>query len=299
MKREELISKWLDNNLTNQELEAFKKLEDYNDLVRLNNNMKAFKADSYDTPKELEHVLVRIKHKNQTRKNWIKPFLRVAALIAICFGLYYYTTKIDTSVSTEFAQKTTVKLPDASNVSLNSKSVISFNENQWKQDRIVKLEGEAFFKVAKGSSFKVKTPAGTVTVYGTEFNVKQRENYFEVICYEGLVGVSYKNQETKLKPGDGFLILDGKQIAKEKENRSMPSWLNNSSVFKSLPFKTVIAEFERQYNVEVTLIGIDSNQLFSGSFAHDNIELALKSISLPLHATYSKTNRTIILKRED
>ena len=49
----------------------------------------------------------------------------------------------------------------------------------------------------------------------------------------------------------------------------------------------------------MTLIGIDSTQLFSGSFTHDNIELALKSISLPLHATYSKTNRTIILKREE
>jgi len=31
----------------------------------------------------------------------------------------------------------------------------------------VELQGEAFFKVAKGSSFKVKTSSGIVTVYGT------------------------------------------------------------------------------------------------------------------------------------
>ena len=112
------------------------------------------------------------------------------------------------------------------------------------------------------------------------------------------MGVTYNSQETKLKPGDSFLIIDGKQIAKEKEKRTIPSWLNNESTFKSLPYKEVIAEFERQYNVNCTLRNIDSNQLFTGSFAHNNIEVALKAITLPLHVIYSKTNRTIILKRE-
>ncbi|WP_298534270.1 FecR family protein [uncultured Algibacter sp.] len=298
MNREELISKWLDNDLSNQELEAFKQLDDYDELIKLNHSLKAFKADEYNTSKELEGVLTTVKNKKQSSRQWLKPFMRIAAILAVCFGLYYYTTTLDTTISTEFAQKTTIELPDYSSVSLNAKSLLAFNKNKWKQDREVKLQGEAFFKVAKGSSFKVKTASGIVTVYGTQFNIKQRNNYFEVICYEGLVGVSYNSQESKLKAGDSFLILDGKLIAKEKENRIMPSWLNNVSSFKSLPYKTIITEFERQYNVEVTLIGIDSTQLFTGSFAHDNIELALKSISLPLNATYSKTNRTIILKRE-
>ena len=48
MKREELISKWLDHNLNDQELEAFKTLEDYDDLVKLNKNMQSFKADTYN-----------------------------------------------------------------------------------------------------------------------------------------------------------------------------------------------------------------------------------------------------------
>jgi len=64
MKREELISKWLDNNLNHQELEAFKKLEDYDDLVTLNHRLRAFKNDEYNTSKELERVLSKIKSKN-------------------------------------------------------------------------------------------------------------------------------------------------------------------------------------------------------------------------------------------
>ncbi|MGB5419727.1 FecR family protein [Algibacter sp.] len=299
MNREELISKWLDKNLNDQELQAFKNLEDYDDLVKLNTNLQAFKADNYNTSEELENVLSTIKSKNQQPKtHWFKPFMRIAAILAVCFSLFYYTTTLDTTISTEFAQKTTIELPDASHVSLNVKSHLAFNKKDWKHDREVELHGEAFFKVAKGSSFKVKTTSGIVTVYGTQFNVKQRDSYFEVICYEGLVGVTYNTQETKLKPGNSFLIIDGKVIAKEKENRTMPSWLNNTSTFKSLPYKLVIAEFERQYNVDVTLLGIDSEQLFTGSFAHDNMALALKSITLPLHARYSKSNNSITIKSE-
>ncbi len=298
MDREILISKWLDNDLNDEELEAFKALEDYDDLVKLNQGLQAFKIDDYNVSEELDTVLNTIKSSKKQSAHWFKPFMRVAAILAICFSLYYYTTTLDTSITTEFAQKTTIELPDASSVSLNAKSLLTFNKKDWKHNREVELNGEAFFKVAKGSSFKVKTKTGLVTVYGTQFNVKQWDNYFEVICYEGLVGVTYNSRETKLNPGDSFLIIDGKIIAKEKENRSEPSWLNNESTFKSAPYKTVIAEFERQYGVQVTLMNIDSEQLFTGSFAHDNIDVAIKAITLPLRVTYSKTNHTIILKRE-
>ncbi len=299
MKREVLISKWLDNDLNDQEFDAFKSLEDYDDLVKLNRGLQAFKANNdYDTSKELDVVLNTIRSHKKPTAQWFKPLIRVAAILAVCFSLYYYTTTLDTTITTEFAQKTKVELPDASRVNLNAKSFLSFNKGNWKSNREVELNGEAFFKVAKGSSFKVKTKTGVITVYGTEFNVKHWDNYFEVICYEGLVGVTYNSQETKLKPGNSFLILDGKKIAKEKENHSSPSWLNNESTFKSLPYKTVIAEFERQYGVNVTLMDIDSEQLFTGSFAHDNIDVALKSITLPLHVTYSKVNNAITLKRE-
>ncbi|TNJ46162.1 FecR family protein [Tamlana fucoidanivorans] len=298
MNRQELISKWLDNNLTSQELEAFKNLEDYDDLVKLNQNLQAFKAETYNSSEELVNTLSKIKSKKQQPKPWFKPMMRIAAILAICFGLYYYTTTLNTTVSTEFAQKTTVELPDASSVFLNAKSHLVYNKKRWKDHREVSLQGEGFFKVAKGSSFKVKTESGIVQVYGTQFNVKQREHYFEVICYEGLVGVTFQSHETKLTPGESFLIVDGKKMAKEKENRIMPSWLNNASVFRSLPYKMVVAEFERQYNVDVTLINVDAETLFTGSFSHDNLEVALKSLTLPLNLSYTKTGRNITLKRD-
>ena len=297
MKREDLISKWLDNDLKDQEFEAFKKLEDYNDLVKLSNGVKAFKANDFDSSKELNRVLKTI-HSTKKQMHWLKPMLRVAAILAICCSLYYYTTTLNTTITTEFAQKTTIELPDASTVSLNAKTFLAYNKKSWKDERNIELDGEAFFKVAKGSKFNVITKAGKVTVYGTQFNVKQRDNYFEVICYEGVVGVTFNSQLTKLKAGDSFLIIDGKSIAKEKEEKAAPSWLNNESQFKSLPYKEVLAEFERQYDVTILTENIDTNQLFTGGFAHNHLEIALKSITLPLHLTYSKNNHTITLKRD-
>lgn len=295
MEREELIKKWLDNELNSHELDAFKKLKDYNELVTLSNNLTRFKAPEYNVQEELNIALQNINTtKTESKTHWLRPVLRIAAILAISFSVYYYTTTLDTNIATLAAQKTTIELPDASNVSLNAMSNLAYNESSWDKNRDVTLEGEAFFKVAKGSTFNVKTKQGTVTVLGTEFNVKQRDNYFEVICYEGSVKVTHNSDIVILKPGNSFLKIDGKLIAKEKETSLNPSWINNESYFKSMPFEYVIREFERQYNVSINPQNIDLKQLFTGSFSHNNLEVALKEITLPLDVTYNFKNKTTI-----
>ena len=299
MDKELLIKKWLDNNLNPAELEAFKKLAEYESLVKLSENLKHFKATEFDSDKELNSVLQKIKTQKTSKSNWIKPFLRVAAVIAVCFSIYFYTTNLDTTVNTLVSQKTNVELPDASSVQLNANSKLAYNKSKWNKKRHVELDGEAYFKVAKGSTFNVITKAGTVTVLGTQFNVKHRDNYFEVICFEGSVGVNYKDKSVTLKPGYSFLIIDGNIYAKDKDTRSEPSWIHNKSYFNSLPYKEVLKEFERQYNVTIEAKNLDSTQLFTGTFEHDNLKLALKSVTLPLNLKYQlKNDTTIVLSRE-
>jgi ferric-dicitrate binding protein FerR (iron transport regulator) len=299
MKREDLILKWLDNDLDSQELEAFKKLEDYDDLVKLSESIKGFKAPGFDPDVELEVLFNTIDLNRHASNKWFKPLLRIAAVLAISFSVYYYTTTLDTTAQALAASKTTIELPDASSVTLNAMSTLTYNKKKWADVRKVDLDGEAFFKVSEGSTFTVNTPSGTVTVLGTEFNVKYRENMFEVACYEGSVRVTHNTNATVLKPGDSFLIIDGKIIAKEKENASGPSWMDNKSYFKSISFAYVLREFERQYDVTINSEHIDVDQLFTGSFVHNNKELALKSITLPLNLNYSmEDNHSVILSSE-
>ena len=304
MKKEDLIKKWLDNDLTANEFEAFKKLDDYASLEKLSNSVKHFKADDYDSHKELDIVLQKInsdsyQNKKSIKNNWVKPLMRIAAILVISFGVYYFSTNRDTSVNTVMAEKTVIELPDLSEVKLNAESHISFNKKSWNKEREVELNGEAYFKVAKGSKFNVITEDGIVSVLGTQFNVKQRDNYFEVICFEGLVGVNYKESFVKLKPGYSFLIIDGNQYAKEIDTRTEPSWINDESYFSSIPYDQVLKELERQYGISIETSNIDLTQLYTGTFKHDNLELALKSVTLPLNLEYQiKNDTTIVLERD-
>lgn len=298
MEKEVLIKKWLDNDLNAQELEAFKALEDYDALIKLSNYSKEYKAPEFDTKVTLQTVINTIKTKKKSNTSWLKPILKIAAVLAICLGSYYYTTTLNTKFSTQLAQKTNVKLPDHSSVNLNASSKLTFNKKHWNKNREVTLDGEAFFKVAKGSSFNVLTTNGMVTVLGTQFNVKQRQDYFEVTCYEGLVKVTQKKTETKLKPGESFLLLSGKVTKNNTTTTSKPEWLNNISTFKSIPLSKVLAEFERQYDVVIDASNIDTSEIFTGKFSHNNIDIAIKSIINPLQLNYTLTNKTILLTRE-
>ena len=220
-----------------------------------------------------------------------------------CFGYYIPPTseeQISWKPNTEFKKGFIIIKDEVLFVAENDvKTSSEFNKNNWKNNRMVNLEGEAFFKVAKGSTFDVETTSGIVRVLGTQFNVIQRDGYFEVICYEGLVGVYFNNlEQLKLEPGDSFTVLNGEIIEKSRIFGSQPGWILNESQFDSRPYEYVLAEFERQYDVSFDTSDVNLNQLFSGSFSHDNYQIAIQAITLPLNLTYSKNNNIITLESE-
>lgn len=295
MTKDELIQKWLQDVLNPQEMEDFKTLDDHKALMKLSDGLKHFKAPDFNETVAYETISTQISKKPVSKNQWLKPVFRIAALIALSISVYYYTTTLNTTISTFTAEKTNFTLPDNSQVSLNTASKITYNKNKWSNNRELTLEGEAYFKVEKGSKFHVKTTAGMVTVLGTQFLVENRDNIFEVICYEGSVQVTTNNKNTVLKPGNQFLILDGSFIEREKEEATAPAWLNNESHFKSMPYKFVLSELERQYQLTIDTKNINTSTLFTGKFVHNDLELALKAITLPLNITYSKEKDLIVL----
>ena len=302
MNKELLIQKWLDDELNAADLKAFKALPEYDSYTKLSEKAKLFKDTSYNVSLEFEKLNSTIKKRKQATKTvqWIKPLLRVAAIFIIGLAVYYSPIYGDMATVNTLASNTaSIELPDNSKVKLNAASSLKFEKRNWKKKREVSLVGEAYFKVEKGSQFDVVTWLGKVSVLGTQFNVKQRVNYFEVICYEGLVSVSYKGEEIKLPAGNTFKLIDGAIVVGET-NDSLPSWAaKNISSFKSVPYSEVIKEFERQYNIKVETNNIDAEQLFTGSFTNNDEELALKSITLPLQLKFNKPNNaTIVLTKE-
>lgn len=302
MDKDYLIQKWLAGELTPDEEKAFEKMENAPFLKSIAGDATKFRASQfsraipYDDFKKVLNA-----HNTPVRKlNWARPLMRVASIFVVGFALYYFLFYDNlTRIETEFGEKVTIDLPDQSSVSINALSEIAYDEKNWNSERKIKLEGEAFFDVAKGKQFVVSTPTGEVTVLGTEFNVRQRDNFFEVKCFEGTVKVNFEDHETILKVGENVRWYHG-VLEQGKNTFSIPQWTKNVSDFQRVDVVEVFAELERQYGVKVTLENVDRERLFTGGFVHDNLDNALKSITVPLDLDYVilETDKVRVKPRE-
>ncbi|MBT8179931.1 MAG: FecR family protein [Eudoraea sp.] len=302
MNKDELIKKWLADELSPEEASAFESLEDASFLKDIITDASAFKASHFSKPEDYQIFKDRLRDRDSRSKKviWIKPLLRIASVFLIGFALYYFLWPNNlTEINTQFGEQLVVALPDESSVRVNAQSEIVFNEKKWASNREVKLEGEAFFDVVKGGRFQVVTPEGEITVLGTEFNVKQRGSFFEVKCYEGRVQVNSGDHMVILEVGDNFRSANG-EISTGKNSFNTPQWTRNISNFQRIAVSEVFAELERQYGVEIIIEEINTDQLFTGGFVHDNLDKALKSITEPLQLDYKiiTTDKVRVRPRE-
>jgi len=282
--QENYLAKWLNGDLTEAELAEFQNSDAYASYKRIADATDGLKAPDFDA----DSAYTALKNRRELEGSKVvslhpfRKFLQVAAALAvIMMGSYFYLNSLDETISTSFAENKEISLPDRSEVVLNADSEISYSKSKWDKNRNVDLEGEAFFKVAKGKRFTVATDAGKITVLGTQFNVENRNGFFEVTCFEGQVGVDFNDKEMKLSAGESFMAINGKIVETDATGTVEPSWINDESSFKSVPLKYVLDEFERQHDIAVKTKNIDLEQLFTGSFSNSDSNLALQSISVP------------------
>jgi len=301
MKEKEIIEKWLDHeDLTATELEAFKNLEAYNSYIKISETAKKIKVPTYNVEENLYELNYTLKRRKKTSKPVINlsTLARIAAVFIVMISTYFlFFNKNTITVRTLASEKTTIQLPDQSSVTLNASSKIDYNNKNWENHRKIELKGEAYFKVAKGKKFNVVTAAGIVQVHGTQFNVKQRPSYFEVTCYEGLVSVEYNKKTIRLPAGTFYRVV-GNEVLNKNTEILKPKWTENQSVFTSTPYKHILEEFERQYNVTIVIKNINQDKLFTGNFVHSDIKNALKSITIPMRLRYEMNDNTITLYKQ-
>lgn len=300
--QENYLAKWLNGELTEAELKVFKESEEYATYKKIRDVSEKLQSPDFNMEEAWESI---DKRREQETPKVItlapfKTFLKIAAVITVLIvGSYFYLSTLNETVITDLAENKEIILPDNSEIILNAESKLSYDEKNWDKKRNIGLNGEAFFKVAKGKKFTVTTEQGSVTVLGTQFNVENREGFFEVSCFEGLVSVTMNGQETKLSAGHSLIAINGSITKSEVTKNGQPSWLNNESSFKSIPLKYVLAEFQRQHNITVDASQIDDNQLFTGTFSNTDTDLALKSISTPLRIKYKFKGNKVLFYEEN
>ena len=294
------LARWLANDLTEEEKLRFENSAEHQDYLQIIESVDLMEAPSFDKKSILSSI--QQKQQIQTSKvgklktSWL--YTAAAAVVLLFVGFSSMYLNADETFETGFGEKITVNLPDGSEVLLNAKTTLSFNENSWDTDRTVSLDGEAYFKVKKGEKFTVATTSGTVEVLGTEFNVHTHDDdIFEVKCHEGKVKATSKTQKTAiLTQAKAFSSVEGKTTS-WSFNTNDPSWIDGESNFMEMPIKHVIEALQDQYEFEFIAENIDTTQRFTGTFSHKNLKLALRTVFDPMEISYTfKGEKTIILR---
>jgi Fe2+-dicitrate sensor, membrane component len=166
------------------------------------------------------------------------------------------------------------KLIDGTKVWLNSGTRIRIPESFSTKNRIITMEGEAFFQVTKDQlhPFYVNTKELSVKVMGTSFNVSAYESdqNSEVTLIEGKVGIKEIDGErlAKLLPGQQFILekSTGRKIKREVDITPFEAWRDGKMIFKDRTLEYIAQRLERWYNVEIDFNDQNISQIkFTGT----------------------------------
>lgn len=292
------ILKWLNNEMTVEELKEFQKTNDYRNYIEISKASDYLDFPVLDTDIALKDFKSRFTNRKEPK---VIPFYRrmvfkAAATILILLGItaYFIFNNSNTVLSTQIAENKTFTLEDESVIQLNAGSTVLYKKEEFKNNRLLTLKGEAFFNVVKKGKFVVETSYGDVSVLGTTFNIKSRENDFNVFCFTGKVQVKVLNKVFSLVKGEGVQInKDDVPVMYTDDTLKNPNWMNKESVFNEVSYQEVLAEFQRQYDIKIKLKNVETDFIFTGAFDNEDIDSAIKSITLPLNLKYQKNSDTI------
>ena len=294
MKDENVLAKWLNNELEGKELQEFMASSEFSTY----NRIKESSAQLVVPEGDMDALYARIQeNKNRPKVKKLNPWLpRIAAMLVLAIGaaFFIYTNQSTNQIALN-GSRTAFLLPDNSQVVLNAGSEADYKTWNWKNNRKLQLDGEAYFKVAKGQTFDVETATGTVTVVGTQFNVKARDGRFDVTCFEGKVRVASNGVTVLLLPGESIAFDNGKRIAMPAEKALEPGWLAYDVKFNSERLENIVNEIERQYNVTIQLQENLKNKPYTGSIPMNDLNKALDLITTANQLTSEKAGNSIIL----
>lgn len=299
MINDEILHKWINNTISDEELVEFKKRPEYADLERIYKSTDDLSVDHLDSDKMLADLLLQDKGLNpqvlaKTKRMLWMPFIAAASIIMI-IGFFFLPNGLPSSLpdgewvkyDMAKAERMDGVLPDESTFVMNAESQLKYNREDWKEYRTLELKGEALFRVKKGSRFIVETPSGDVEVLGTVFNVKSRDGKLHVDCIEGKVKVSYQGQKSPVVIGanEAISINEKGNLIKEDEVNGA-DWVEGIIRLKNVSLKEVISSIERQFDVSIESNNIPLTQKLTCNFQTKDLDMALKTAIGHLDLSY-------------
>lgn len=261
--------------------------------------------------------VVRMPSASAKRRGWSWTFPRIAgvafaAAVAVAIGVSFMRpTQQVQNVSTSPGQRGSQTLADGSRVELNAHTSLRF-ENTKTERRARLAGGEALFMVTKDPSrpFTVETPAGSVRVTGTTFNVRtDAAAAFVVTVVEGSVQVR-AGELSGTRPSAPAPLGAGDQFAARAEGASVRAlspgeledtlaWRQGQVVFNDVPLAEAVARFAQYHGRAIHVAPAAASERVGGRHNIDDLSgfLAGLELALPVQVKYDLSGAVFVSRR--
>lgn len=273
MDKSTYLASWIEGTLSDLELE---KLEGKESLKRYSKIKEVSSELEIGIPENLhwEVFMKQLPEKREPQKKTLNWVYSIAASFVVLVGISSFILSQKTYTSPNSFNQ--VDLSDGSIVQLAPGATLKHQRSFNLINRKLKLTGEAYFQVEKGSPFIIDSPNGIVEVLGTAFKIIDNGNFFTVICTEGKVKVTHREKTYFLTKGLSF-----SSITKGVYEIDLNQYTDlSASYYNKVPLEYVVDVVSKLYNLNIQISSLKNNY-FTGIIDLKNQEKALRSISLP------------------
>ncbi len=269
----ENIHAYLSGQLTVEQVEAFELWRNASELnARLVNDVQTawesallYEAPQFDSDLAIGNMpfgkakasMHRIEPKSTRRR--LSRWAAAAALILAVGAWSIYQLNEAPMRELDGRSASYINLEDGTEVFLDQDGVFSFPETFSGKERLVMLDGEAYFDVAKDAKrqFVIKTDFAKVVVLGTRFDVNEDDSAETVQVYvtEGKVRLQPSGSDVYIDIVSGESAMyehkTGKLQLVKTANMNDIAWHTKRLQFAKTPMTKVIRDIEAAYDVSI------------------------------------------------
>lgn len=278
-----IISRYLSKEATPEEIKVLDDWvsaapENYRNFLSQKNvwevSHPAFHPEEIDVESAHRKVMEQILHPSQPvsvrpKLSFLHYWQQVAAILLLpllILSAYLYfkpasqIAETYQELFTPYGTWSVVNLPDGSKVWLNAGSSLKYPTQFNDKQRVVSMQGEAYFEVEsdKEHPFIVKTKQLTVEATGTAFNVNAYapDHVAAVTLVKGKVAVTLDQKKTiSLSPGEkiDYNLTTSLYNVNKTNTYKWCSWKDGILIFRDDPLEYVFKRLGQTYNVEFIL----------------------------------------------
>ncbi|MQA91697.1 MAG: DUF4974 domain-containing protein [Gemmatimonas sp.] len=200
---------------------------------------------------------------------------------------------------TELDEQRTIALSDGTLVHLAPATRLDVIRDQPEPE--FWLDGRAFFGVPKdnGRRVVVRTPAGSITVLGTRFDVRSNHNDLQLLVIDGRVSVSDGAHEIAVSSGELSLVNSGAigAVVRVEDPFEYLAWMGATMFFQATPLEQVAREIEARYHAQIDVRDPSiSNRTVTTSFDGQEFEEVIRIVCGAVQARCSVTGRSVAVE---